>query len=65
MCLLRIKEQVDEKRSTVGTPRYADCLLKTIPSTKELAVNPKLKHFDDQSISEKWDNANLVGEKIK
>jgi hypothetical protein len=39
--------------------------LKKIPSTKELAVNPKLKHFDDQSISEKWDNANLVGEKIK
>jgi hypothetical protein len=24
-----------------------------------------LVNFDDQSISEKWDNANLVGEKIK
>jgi hypothetical protein len=28
ICLIRIKEQVGEKRSTVCTHRYADCLLK-------------------------------------
>jgi hypothetical protein len=32
--LIRIKEQVGEKRSTVCTHRYADCLLKNT-STKE------------------------------
>ena len=33
ICLIRIKEQVGEKRSTVCTRRYADCLLKNV-STK-------------------------------
>jgi hypothetical protein len=28
VCLIRIKEEVGEKRSTVCTHRYADCLLK-------------------------------------
>jgi hypothetical protein len=28
VCLIRIKEKVGEKRSTVCTHRYADCLLK-------------------------------------
>ena len=32
-CLIRMKEQVGEKRSTVCTHRYADCLLKNV-STK-------------------------------
>jgi hypothetical protein len=31
VCLIRIKEQVGEKRSTVGAHRYADYLLKTRP----------------------------------
>jgi hypothetical protein len=45
VCLIRIKEQVDEKRSTVCTHRYADCLLKNT-STKEnkYVVNQKLEH---------------------
>ena len=33
VCLIWIKEQIDEKRSTVCTHRYADCLLKNT-STK-------------------------------
>jgi hypothetical protein len=47
----RIKEQVGEKRSTVCTHRYADCLLKNT-STKEnkYVVNQKLEHVDDMSF---------------
>jgi hypothetical protein len=30
VCLIRIKEHVGEKRSTVCAHRYADCLLKNI-----------------------------------
>ena len=51
--LIRIKEQVDEKRRTVFTDRYADCLLKNI-STKDnkYVVNEKLEHVDDISFRE-------------
>jgi hypothetical protein len=34
VCLIRIKEEVGEKKSTVCTHRYADCLLKNT-STKD------------------------------
>jgi hypothetical protein len=32
VCLIRIQEQVDEKRSTGCTHRYTDCLLKNMPT---------------------------------
>ena len=45
VCLMRIKEQVGKKRSTVCTHRYVDCLLKNT-STKhnKYVVNQKLEH---------------------
>jgi hypothetical protein len=48
---LRIKEQVGEKRSTVCTHRYADCLLKNT-STKhnKYAVNQKLELVENISF---------------
>ena len=51
VCLIRIKEQVDEERNTVCTHRYADCLLKNT-STKDfqLLITPlvfKLFLFKD------------------
>ena len=50
VCLIRIMEQVGEKRSTVCTHMYADCLLKNM-STKDNkyvvnVVNQKLEHVD-------------------
>jgi hypothetical protein len=44
-----INEQVGEKRSTLCTHRYADCLLKNT-STKDnkYVVNQKLEHVDDK-----------------
>ena len=52
-CLIRIKEQVDKKRSTVCTHWYANCLL-TNTSTKhnKHVVNPKLEHVDHISFRE-------------
>ena len=48
VCLVRIKEQVSEKRSTVCTHGYADCMLKNT-STKysKYGVNQKHEHVDD------------------
>jgi hypothetical protein len=53
VCLIRIKEQVGEKRSTVCTHRYADCLLKNT-STKDnkYVVIKKIEHVDDISFRE-------------
>ena len=53
VCLIRIREQVGEKRSTACTHRYADCLLKNT-STKDKYVvnNKKLEHVDDISFRE-------------
>jgi ribosomal protein S24E len=53
VCLARIKEQVGEKRSTVCTHRYADCLLKNM-STKhnKYVVNQKLEHVVDTGASQ-------------
>ena len=53
VCLIRINEQVGEKRGTVCTHRYADCLLKNT-STKDnkYVVNQKLEHVDDISFRE-------------
>ena len=46
-----MKEQVGEKRCTVSTHRYADCLLKNIPTKhKKYVVNQKLEHLDDISF---------------
>jgi hypothetical protein len=50
VCLMRIKEQVGEKRGTVCTHGYADCLLKNT-STK-YGVNQKHEHVDDISFRE-------------
>jgi hypothetical protein len=53
VCLIRINEQVGEKRSTVCTHRYVNCLLKNT-STKDnkYVVNQKLEHVDDISFRE-------------
>ena len=48
VCLVRIKEQVGEKRSTVCTYRYADCLLKNMPTNKFLDYSKS--HFGDMTI---------------
>ena len=50
---MRIKEQVDEERSTVCTHRYADCLLKNTPTKQnKYVVNQELEHFEDISFIE-------------
>jgi hypothetical protein len=51
VCLIRIKEQIGEKRNTVCTHRYADCLLKNT-STKhnKYVVNQKLEHVENISF---------------
>jgi hypothetical protein len=51
VCLIRIKEQVGQKRSAVCTHGYADCLLKNT-STKynKYGVNQKHEHVDDISF---------------
>ena len=50
-----MKEQAGEKRCTVCTQMYADCLLKNI-STKDnkYVVNQKLQHVDDISFRERF-----------
>ena len=49
VCIVRIKEQVDEKRSTVGIPRNTDCVLKTL-NISNVINKKKLDHFDDVRI---------------
>jgi hypothetical protein len=51
VCLIQIKGAVSDKRSTVCTHRYDDCLLKNT-STKDnnYVVNQKLEHVDDISF---------------
>jgi hypothetical protein len=45
VCLIRINEHVGERRSTVCTHRYADCLLKnTFPKDNNYVVNQKLEN---------------------
>ena len=45
ICLVRIKEQVGEKRSIACTHRYADCLSKnTLTKQIKYVVNPKVEH---------------------
>ena len=48
---VRIKEQVDDKRGTVCTHRFTNCLLKNI-STKhnKYVINQNLEHVDDISF---------------
>ena len=51
ICLVRMKEQVGEKRCTVSTNMYAECLLKNIPTKhRKYVVNQKLEHLDDISF---------------
>ena len=61
VCLIRIKKQVAEKRSTVCTHRYADCLLKNT-STKEnkYVVNQQLEHVDDISFRELFGRIRVI-----
>jgi len=52
VCVIRIKEQVGEKRSTVSTHGYVDCLLKNT-STKHNKYDVNQKHVHvDESVSE-------------
>ena len=54
VCLIRIKEFVGEKRTTVCTHRYADCLLKnTSIKHSKYVVNQKLELSDDISFRER------------
>ena len=54
VCFIRIKEQVIEKRCTICTHGYADCLLKKTTSNKynKYGVNQKHEHVDDISFRE-------------
>jgi hypothetical protein len=66
VCLIRIKEQVGEKRSTVGTHRYADCLLKnTYTKYNKYVVNQKLEHVEDISFREHFGRIRVVFYKIR
>ena len=60
------KKQVGEKRSTICTHRYGDCLLKNM-STKDnkYGVNQKLEHVDDISFRELFDRIRVVFYKIR
>ena len=49
VCLVRIKKQVGEKRSTVCTHRYADCLLENMPTNKFLDYSKS--HFGDTGMT--------------
>ena len=66
VCLIRIKEQVGERRSTVCTHRYADCLMKNT-STKEnkYVVNQNLEHVDDISFRELFGRIRVMFYKIR
>ena len=61
VCLIRIKEQVGEKRSTVCTHKYADCLLKNT-STKhnQYVVNQIFEYADDISFRELFGRIGVV-----
>ena len=48
VCLVRIKEQVGDRRSTVCTHRYADCLLKNMSTNKFLDYSKS--HLGDMTI---------------
>ena len=51
--IIRIKEQVGERRSTVCSHRYADCLLEnTSRENSKCVFNEKLEHVDDFSFRE-------------
>jgi hypothetical protein len=53
ICLIRIKEQVGEKMSTICTYRYADCLLKnTCTKHSKYVVIQKLEPVEDISFRE-------------
>ena len=61
VCLIRIKEQVGQKRSAVCTHGYALCLLKNT-STKynKYGVNQKHEHVDDISFRELFGRIRVV-----
>ena len=63
---LCIKEQVGEKRSTVCTHRYTNCLLKNT-STKhnKYVVNQKLEHVEDISFRELFARIRVEFHKIR
>ena len=66
VCLIRIKEQVGEKSSTVCTHRYADCLLKnTSIKHSKYVVNQKLEHVEDISFRELFGRIRVVFYKIR
>jgi hypothetical protein len=53
VCLIRIKKQVCEKRSTGCTHRYAACLLKnTSIKENKYVVNQKLEHASENILVE-------------
>ena len=54
VCLIRIKEQVGEKRSTVGAHRYADYLLKTRPPNIANMLSIKNSSMLKISVSENF-----------
>ena len=53
VCLIRIKEQVSEKRNIVGTHMNTDCLVNnTFTKHNKNVVNHKVEHFNDISFRE-------------
>ena len=62
--IIRINEQVDEKRSTVHTQRNADCLLEN--TNNKYVINKKiLVHFNDISFRECFGRIRVVFYKIR
>jgi len=66
VCLMRIKEQIGEKRSIVSSHRCADCLMKK-SSTKHstYVVNQKLEHAEDISFRKLFGRIRVVFYKIR
>ena len=61
VCLIRIKEQVDEKRSTVCTHRYAAvCWKNTSTNDNKYVVNLNLNHVDDISFRQLFGRIRVV-----
>jgi hypothetical protein len=54
VCLVRIKQNVGEKKSTVDIHMNGDCPLKNTPIKQtKYVINQKLQQFDDISFREK------------
>jgi hypothetical protein len=64
--IIQIKEQVGEKRSTICSHRYVDCLLENTSRRHSKCVfNETLGHVDDFSFRERFGRIRVVIYKVK